>query len=79
MIVPFVHTERIGTPTPFDDRPAGSVAVVTKTMGDDLFRLVEHRLATHHPHLEVHFAGGYTACATTCCWPHSSSTATCSR
>jgi Glycosyl transferases group 1 len=53
VIVPFVHTERIGETPPWELRAPGSVAVVTKSLGDELIERLHDRLAEAHPDVVV--------------------------
>jgi len=55
VITPFVHTERIGPPEPWETRPPGSVAVVTKSLGEDLLARLRERLGCAHGDVDVSF------------------------
>lgn len=55
VIVPFVATTRISAPRPWASRPPGSVAVVTKSLGDELVACVRGRLERCHPDVELTF------------------------
>lgn len=55
VIPPFVHTDRIGPTTPWEQRPVASVLVPLKSLGPELFAEVQLRMAARHPETEVSF------------------------
>lgn len=55
VIAPFVHNDRMAAPTPWLQRPAGSVLVFPKTFGHELLDRVRTGLARDHPDVVASF------------------------
>jgi hypothetical protein len=55
VIPPFVHTERFAAPTPWADRPPGSVLVIAKALGDRLYERAMQIAADARPGAAMSF------------------------